>query len=427
MPHSKRGQARLVAVALARTDAFEHLWKEVCVMKFLNKFGSKKRSPNLDIPKEIQEALRAKMQEFKDAKATGCPYRPFSKQVDFCNRPLLEGSNLCFWHTPNTAKYDPQVMKKYFGDSRTLKEAIEKEVAGGASLAGAYLVNAAIGGNWFERGVNLSGARLEFANLSGAHVSYASLKGASVVGAKLENTYLSDADIRDANFSHACLYNAKFRGNDFTGVKGLTKESFRGWKWEFLPEHRILEEYPDQSVEVYRSLVSYFTAKAALDDASWAAYRGHLAQRQLLKQSLSPITPVVQTLIQSHFVPGETTNIERLTLLSYLRRASTIFALFSSYISCYTFGYGEKPFRVVFVAGLVITVYAALFNWLHAISEPGFWNALYFSTVTFTTLGYGDLAPRREFRLLAASEALVGVVLIGLFLFTLSRRAVGRG
>jgi voltage-gated potassium channel Kch len=38
-------------------------------------------------------------------------------------------------------------------------------------------------------------------------------------------------------------------------------------------------------------------------------------------------------------------------------------------------------------------------------------TALYLSVVTFTTLGYGDLAPRQEFRLVAASEALAGILL----------------
>ncbi len=39
---------------------------------------------------------------------------------------------------------------------------------------------------------------------------------------------------------------------------------------------------------------------------------------------------------------------------------------------------------------------------------------LYFSIVSFTTLGYGDFAPKQEFRLLAASEALVGYLYLGI-------------
>ncbi len=41
-----------------------------------------------------------------------------------------------------------------------------------------------------------------------------------------------------------------------------------------------------------------------------------------------------------------------------------------------------------------------------------FGDAIYFSAVTFTTVGYGDLAPTGPVRLLAGTEALTGFVLI---------------
>lgn len=44
----------------------------------------------------------------------------------------------------------------------------------------------------------------------------------------------------------------------------------------------------------------------------------------------------------------------------------------------------------------------------------GFSAALYFSTVTFTTLGYGDLLPSEDARALAALQALFGYVYLGL-------------
>jgi hypothetical protein len=43
----------------------------------------------------------------------------------------------------------------------------------------------------------------------------------------------------------------------------------------------------------------------------------------------------------------------------------------------------------------------------------GFPNALYFSTVTFSTLGYGDITARPEWRLFASFEAVNGFMLIG--------------
>jgi hypothetical protein len=43
----------------------------------------------------------------------------------------------------------------------------------------------------------------------------------------------------------------------------------------------------------------------------------------------------------------------------------------------------------------------------------GFEPALYFSTVTFSTLGYGDITPLAEWRLFASLEGVNGFILIG--------------
>lgn len=64
---------------------------------------------------------------------------------------------------------------------------------------------------------------------------------------------------------------------------------------------------------------------------------------------------------------------------------------------------------------------------------PDFETALYFSLVTYTTVGYGDVVVDREWRLFGASEALVGIlmtawstaVLIGV-VTTLHRKSLDR-
>ncbi len=48
-------------------------------------------------------------------------------------------------------------------------------------------------------------------------------------------------------------------------------------------------------------------------------------------------------------------------------------------------------------------------------SQTSFADAFYFSIVTWTTLGYGDLLPIAEMRLLAAAEAVLGYVYFGIF------------
>lgn len=44
---------------------------------------------------------------------------------------------------------------------------------------------------------------------------------------------------------------------------------------------------------------------------------------------------------------------------------------------------------------------------------PDFETALYFSTITFSTVGYGDVVPAHDWRVLAALEGVNGFLLIG--------------
>lgn len=55
--------------------------------------------------------------------------------------------------------------------------------------------------------------------------------------------------------------------------------------------------------------------------------------------------------------------------------------------------------------------------------KDNYWRMFYFSSVTVTTLGYGDIVPiTNTSRTLISIEAILGVVLIGLFLNALSKR-----
>lgn len=67
---------------------------------------------------------------------------------------------------------------------------------------------------------------------------------------------------------------------------------------------------------------------------------------------------------------------------------------------------------IMFFAGLVESgIWALTYVAVGAFS--GFDEALYFSTVTFTTLGYGDIVIHSGWRLLAGIEAANGTIMFG--------------
>lgn len=64
-----------------------------------------------------------------------------------------------------------------------------------------------------------------------------------------------------------------------------------------------------------------------------------------------------------------------------------------------------------FAALFEVTIWAAVYLAVGAISAVE--TALYFSMVTFTTLGYGDIVLKEGWRLLASFEAANGIIMFG--------------
>lgn len=352
-----------------------------------------------------------------------------------CGRKLFR-SDRCYWHVEEKNKYAPESLESYFGLGVTLTKAIEAEVAAGRSLELAYLAGAPLGGNLLSSGCNLRNGKFVRAYLRDAHLSCSDLQHANFAFANLENAYLSDCNINGSRFIGARLFNAKFRNNSFSNVAGLRKETFEGLRWGWLPIHRILEEYPQQSEGIYRLLAAHFSSEGLLEDASWAAYRACLMRHRLLAERLSKskiwadqfVSSMVteregaQDLLRSF--PGLAPRKFSLRLVA--ARAIAAMRWAKSLALRVIAGYGERPLRVLLNAALAIVLYALLYQRFGAISDRSFVSCLYFSAITFTTVGYGDLAPHGLFRLVAASEALMGILLCGLFLFCLGRRSVGR-
>ena len=124
------------------------------------------------------------------------------------------------------------------------------------------------------------------------------------------------------------------------------------------------------------------------------------------------------------------------------------------------YGYGEKPERVIVSAIAIIIIFAFVFmNFgidanpqldtlpknnilkelfmgirygdllvrLKDISLEQIKNCLYFSSVTFTTLGLGDFRPVEGWgRIFVGTEAFIGALMMALFIYTFARRTGGR-
>jgi hypothetical protein len=124
---------------------------------------------------------------------------------------------------------------------------------------------------------------------------------------------------------------------------------------------------------------------------------------QILVQNLAVSTFMVALTVVIHF-------LGLLLLLFLLRRRGARFRAQESVV-------GQGLLIVFTVFGLFaihaveIWIYAAFYVAVGA--EPDLETALYFSTVSFSSLGFGDVLMPLEWRLVSAIEGVNGLILIG--------------
>ena len=97
------------------------------------------------------------------------------------------------------------------------------------------------------------------------------------------------------------------------------------------------------------------------------------------------------------------------------------------------FGYGERPMRIVYTAAAVVLGFALLY-FLYPLSElralggsqlmDRWWQSLYFSLVSFTTLGYGGWIdhPDNWLRYLGGVQSFIGLFITAMYLVTFTRK-----
>ena len=103
------------------------------------------------------------------------------------------------------------------------------------------------------------------------------------------------------------------------------------------------------------------------------------------------------------------------------------FLCLSLTFSALIWGHGERPGRA-FYSGIVLVFLSAFFymqgNLTNGavIFKPHFFQALYFSVITLTTVGYGDITPIGMTKVVAMIEVLCGIFIVPIFIVGLSRK-----
>ncbi len=236
--------------------------------------------------------------------------------------------------------------------------------------------------------------------LSDSDFYHADLQNAHLFGIDLSHSSLVKADLRNANLHCANLQDCNLLGVKLSGAK---LEHIH-WGKHILQEKQAkvcLKEGDtdqaldllEQSEEIYRNL------RLNLENDGLFETAGYFFHKEMQMRRL------------------------QMPFWSSHRAISKFVDLVS--------GYGEKPQRVIIFSSLMILLCACLYFAI-GLQQDGvalgfsfdanrlenlrhFFISLYFSVVTFTTLGYGDITPVGWVRPVAAAQAFIGSFTIALF------------
>ncbi len=270
---------------------------------------------------------------------------------------------------------------------------------------------------------NLENVSISKANLKDAFLSGTNLKKAHLFDVNLKNAELWDSNFQEAdlwgvnfsgailvgvNFSGAILVGVNFKDADFDERTYLHNVNFSDCKLDnstlknaYLNLDRIIIQEKENNYyearRIYLSLKNYFKKEGMYNISGEYYYREKLMENKC--------------------------NLEDKKYFEWI---------FNSFFNLIA-GYGERCLRVIIGWFIIIFGYAFIYYYFSGIYDgmaykitsynAKFLEAIYFSIVTFTTLGFGDLAPKPGlFQLITSSEALVGAIFMALFIFVFARK-----
>jgi hypothetical protein len=294
------------------------------------------------------------------------------------------GQGLCYWHDPTIDKSGENLCSK-----------LEKVIKDGHCMEGASLKRANLEGlnlvcHGQKEGYSLVRADLYRANLRNAHLFHIDLTEASLMKADCREANLHFANLERVNLLGARLEGAKIE-NILWGKQLL--HEVKGIEANKSKRHKESIDFFEQAEEICRNLRKVSEMQGLFELAGHFFYSEMLMRRYQMPK------------------------------WSFQRGVSKLVDVFC--------GYGERPMSVIlFSLGFIVLCGVCYFAL--GISDNGkmvafdsgaslidnllsLANVMYFSVVTFTTLGYGDLVPVGPSRIFAAIEAFAGSFTLALF------------
>jgi uncharacterized protein YjbI with pentapeptide repeats len=260
------------------------------------------------------------------------------------------------------------------------------------------------------RNVNLDSIDIGNANLIGADfrksdLTDADLSGTTLTGANLERALLSRCDLYNSDLKGAAFYGAVF------GDVQINEETIFGQKCVYDPD---FEEQP----------------AADVDDDKTGRLTKAAGQYRIIEQLAR--TNAFPDMVSHNFVRRQDIHREQ------HRQEGRLGRWLRATASKYVLEYGENPWRLIATGLVTVVTFGVLYPLVGGLQPTGgstitlsrtvnnpilLLQSIYYSTLTFTTLGMGDFLPVGMGKVLTTLETSLGAIIIALLVFVFGRRA----
>jgi hypothetical protein len=270
------------------------------------------------------------------------------------------------------------------------------------------------GKTWFDlRGINITQDQLDGLEVRHASLRWSTLRDVGFKNTRFYKCNLSQARFgecyfRGAKFEKCDVVNSKFEECDFSSARfercWLDFSTFKGCEVVLKNIAFRADATPQSLVRVYRNLKLNAMSMGHFADAGELTYLEKTAERA---------DRFHHAFTQEHEAAGE--------------RLRAIGGWVESLLLNAVWGYGEKPWRLVFFMLIDILLFGTLQYAVGGIPGKAWWEYLYFSGITFMTIGYGDLVPQGMLsQFLAVAEGASGVTAFGMLIASATKKIMYR-
>jgi len=301
-----------------------------------------------------------------------------------CGEVCQQVSTLCYWHDAAIDKSGPEVKAKLEAWAKT------DQPMDGFQLKEADLANINLVNRGSKSGYSFLDADLYRANLSHSHLFSLDLRGSSLMKANLSGSNMHCANLQGCNLLGVDITRCRLENIQWGQAVLQESKAEQAFADKNRPQANI---FCQEAEEVYRNIRKSCEKQGVFETAGLFFHREMIMRRYQMPMS------------------------------SFPRFVSKMVDLFC--------GYGEVPVRVV-IFSLVLIFLCSLAHFSLGVSSGGeligfdaarswgdnflVWaNCFYYSVVTFTTLGYGDITPVGVSKIIAALEAFSGSFTMALF------------